>query len=67
MAETTRILAANTCRQIFFVITTTVNRGGWGYSDNLCLKYYQLIRLKSNKKQSFPKLWLGPPSNVEYN
>ena len=22
------------------------DRSGWGYSDNLCLKYYQLIRLK---------------------
>ena len=25
----------------------------WGYSDNLCLKYYKLIRLKWNRKQSF--------------
>ena len=35
-----------------FSSNVTDNRGGWGYSDkwgysdNLCLKYYQLTRLK---------------------
>ena len=27
-------------------VSVCIYKGGWGYSDNLCLKYYQLIRLK---------------------